>query len=176
MTHVHEIMNGSELCDHRWRQDEGVKVRPPHRPIQIVEGIAQRNPGVDQFGDITRPIRIEVDFRVKIAALCQSGMDINAERGRHFQRVYNVKVVSPGFCEIFPRVRGRVASDKAFLPIRRSAVGIMSLQCLLVIGAFIAENLTEGLQFSAITNQPVPVVVSDLMAKVTEQRAVGLMQ
>jgi hypothetical protein len=110
------------------------------------------NPVIDQLFYITRCIRIEVDLRVKIAAFCQGGLDIDAEGRCHFQRVYNVKVVRPRFGEIFPGVRGRVTGDKAFLPICRSAVGVMSLKRLLVIGALIAEDLTEGLQFVAIMN------------------------
>src|ERR1700683_3265439 len=51
----------------------------------------------------------------------------------------------------------------------------MSLKRLLVVDALIAEDLSDGLQFVAITNQPVPIVVSDLMTEVTEQRAVRLM-
>jgi hypothetical protein len=43
------------------------------------------------------------------------------------------------------------------------------------INALIAEDLTERLQFVAIANQPVPIVVSDLVTEVTEQRAIGLM-
>src|ERR1700683_1639904 len=51
----------------------------------------------------------------------------------------------------------------------------MPLKRLLIVDSLIAEDLSDGLQFVAITTQPVPIVVSDLMTEVTEQRAVRLM-
>jgi hypothetical protein len=88
----------------RWRQDEGIEVWLPHRPIEVVKCIAQRNPSTDQLSDVTGAIRIEIHLCVEVGAFRQRGMDIDAERGRHLQRVDNVKVVRPGFGEIFPRM------------------------------------------------------------------------
>jgi hypothetical protein len=65
---VHEIMNGRKFGNHRGRQDEGIEVWLPHRPVKIIECVAQRNPGVDQLSEPTRSVRIEIDLRVKVAA------------------------------------------------------------------------------------------------------------
>src|SRR3954454_18608291 len=50
----------------------------------------------------------------------------------------------------------------------------MALQRLLIINPFISEQLAGGEQHAAVTDQKVPIMMSDLMTKVTKERAVRL--
>jgi len=52
----------------------------------------------------------------------------------------------------------------------------MSLQRLGIVGALVAEQRTKLLVSTWISDQTVPIIVADFMAKVAEQRAVALVQ
>src|ERR1700730_5101452 len=80
----------------------------------------------------------------------------------------------PRFSPILPRVRGCVSADKLGLPIRRRTLLVVVLQGLLVIRALIAEQLAERFQARAALDQPVPIVMAYLVAKMPQQRPVLL--
>jgi hypothetical protein len=44
-------------------------------------------------------------------------VDPQTESTCHFQRVHNMKIVRPGFCEVFPRMGGGVSADEITLPL-----------------------------------------------------------
>src|SRR5438445_6315348 len=69
---------------------------------------------------------------------------------------------------------GRIGADVFNLPQGRRSVLIVALQGLAVVGALISKQLPEGLQAGTVLYQAVPVVMTDLMSKVTQQRAVLL--
>lgn len=79
--------------------------------------------------------------------------------------------MGPGLREILPSVSAGVAADVMLLPVGRRASRIMVTQTGLVVFTFIAEQPPEGTQPPAVANQPVPVIVANLVTKVGQQSA-----
>lgn len=65
-----------------------------------------------------------------------------------------------------------VAADVVLLPAGGWTLCVMCAQARLVVLALVAEQVTEGRNPGAAADQTVPVVVSDLVPKVSQQRAV----
>src|SRR5262245_53453958 len=82
----------------------------------------------------------------------------------------------PGFGPVLPGMRRRVGADVSIDPARGRTVLVVGFQRRRIVGTFVAEKGAKALQPGAVQNQPVPVVVADLMAKMTEQRAIWLVQ
>src|SRR5882757_5162808 len=80
----------------------------------------------------------------------------------------------PRFGPVLPRMTGGIGADEPLLPIGRRPALIVALQGLLVIGALVAKHLAERLEARTVLDQSIPVVMADLMAKVTQQRPVLL--
>src|SRR6266702_2811840 len=80
----------------------------------------------------------------------------------------------PRFGPVLPWMTGGIGADERFLPIGRRPALIVALQGLLVIGALVAKQLAERLEARTVLDQAIPVVMADLMAKVTQQRPVLL--
>src|SRR4029077_10208707 len=51
----HQLVNKAELPDHRGRQDEGIEVARPHRPVDAVDGKGEGKQYVDEHLVICRP-------------------------------------------------------------------------------------------------------------------------
>ena len=64
----------------------------------------------------------------------------------------------------------------AVAPVGGRALVVVALQRVGVVGALVAEQLAERLVPARTRDEPVPVVVADLVPQVAEQRAVGLVQ
>ena len=50
----------------------------------------------------------------------------------------------------------------------------MGLERLAIVLPLVAEHGTERVEGAAVGDEPVPVIVADLMAEMAQQRAVGL--
>src|ERR1700722_3466314 len=85
--------------------------------------------------------------------------------------------MGPCFRPVFPRMSRGVGSHETLLPVgRRTAVAVMLLQSLRVVGALIAKQLTKSLQLRTVADQAIPEVMADLVPKVAQQRAVRLLE
>ena len=102
------------------------------------------------------------------------GGDAQSKGGGGLQRVHDVQVVGPALGEVLPRVGAGVAADEPLLPVRRRTLGVVSFETDAIVLALVAEQHAEPLQPNAVSHQPLPIVVTDLAAEVSEQRAVGL--
>src|SRR5262249_51578483 len=91
------------------------------------------------------------------------------------QRVDHVKVVRPGFREVFPRMGARIGRYEALRPVERRALLVMRPERRAVIVPFVAEYAPELVEPARVADQQVPVVVPDLVTEMTEQRAIGLL-
>ena len=171
---MNEIMDRAHLLDDRRRQDEGIGVEKAHRPVEAVERIAQRNPGLDQRRGVAHAVRIEVDLGVEFARPRQPRPHIDAEGAGHFQRIDDVQVMRPGLGKVLPGMRRRIGADEILPPVRNGAVGVIGLQRRPVIHRFVAENLAPAFDEAAVAHQQVPEIMADLVAKVAEQRAIWL--
>ena len=171
---MNEIVDGAQLLDHGRRQNERINVGLAHGAVERVERVAERQPGIDQRRHVGRAIGLEVDFGFELAFFRQRRIDVDAEGARHLQGFDDVQVMRPGFGEILPRMRRRIGADEIVLPVRRRARGVVVLQRLPVIQPLVAEDRTKVIQLAAVADQDVPIVMSDLVAKVAEQRAIGL--
>ena len=66
-----------------------------------------------------------------------------------------------------------VGTDVALLPVGRYALLTMPIEGFGVTGAFIAEQSTKRLKSLTFDKQSIPVVVTDFMTEMPEQRAIG---
>ena len=71
-------------------------------------------------------------------------------------------------------MHGGVGADVRLRPVRRRALLVVTLHGLVVVLAVVTEQLAERLEGTAIPDQPVPVVVADLVTQMAEHRAIGL--
>src|SRR5580700_7936403 len=82
--------------------------------------------------------------------------------------------VRRGLGPVFPRVGGCVGADMGILPILARSSAVVMTQCLGVIRTLVTEEATKFLQPCAVANESVPEIVSDLVAEMAEQGAIGL--
>src|SRR4051812_20374141 len=71
-------------------------------------------------------------------------------------------------------MRAGVGRDEPLRPMRRRAVVIVVLQRLAVIRLLVAEYVAEFADERRVRDQPVPIVVRDLVPEVPEQGPVWL--
>src|SRR6185369_10347251 len=94
---------------------------------------------------------------------------------RGLERVEHVHVMGPAFGPIFPWMHRCVRADVTGAPIGRRAFAVMPLQRTRIIDGFVAEQLPKFFQSPwHFFNQAEPIVMTDLVAKMTEQRAIDL--
>ena len=97
--------------------------------------------------------------------------------GSGFQQIHHVQIVGPGFGPVLPRVRGGIGADEVTAPVGvAQAFVIVALQGLRIVLTLIAKQGSEGLQISGVCYQLVPVKMTNFMAQMPYQRAIGLMQ
>src|SRR5580704_17306566 len=72
-------------------------------------------------------------------------------------------------------MHGGIGADEVLLPTRGWAFAVVAFQRFLVVGALVAENLAKGVQLGAVRNQPIPKVMPNLMAKMPQKGAIGLL-
>ena len=111
---------------------------------------------------------------LRIARIETNGFSDQSEIVGNFQRVLDVHEMGPGFRPVFPGMRRRIMADVVVLPVRRGSVGIVVLQGLLIIGLFVAEKSAEAVKIISIADQAVPVIVANLVPKMSEQGTQGL--
>src|SRR6185312_14285488 len=81
----------------------------------------------------------------------------------------------PGFGEVLPGMGGGVHADKVVLPVGRRALVIVLLKRLAIIEPVVAEQSAASGEPAWFTRyQPVPEIVSGLMAEMAQQGAIGL--
>ena len=95
-------------------------------------------------------------------------------RASGLQCVDHVKVVRPCLSEIFPWMRTGVAGDKTLRPILRRTIRIVLLKCGGIVLLLIAEDRAKAVEMRGIRNQTIPVIMRNLVAKMSKQGAVGL--
>ena len=96
-----------------------------------------------------------------------------ANRGRRFQCVGHVKIVRPGFRPILPRMGRCVGRDEIFLPENRSARLVVTLERFGIILPLVAEDAAQSRGVLFVSEEPVPIVVADLMPKMSKDGPVG---
>ncbi len=159
------------------RQHKGVKVRLPHGARHLVEQHGQAGPAVQKSQEALCIRMLGLVQRVKGERrefqLCGVGGQAKTQCRVH--GVADVQVMRPALGPVFPRMHAGIGADVVQRPVRARALRIVGLQAGRVVLGFIAEQGAKALQPVGAGDQPVPVVVADLMAEMPEQRAVGLM-
>ena len=143
-----------------------------HGAVQAVDGERQREPGVDDGGHFGLAVGVEAYVGLQAGIAGELGVDADAEGGGHFQRVYYVQVVGPGFGEVLPGVGGGVDADEVVLPAGFVRVLVVGLQGLVVVGAFVTEHGAERFDGGRAADEQVPVMVADFVAEMAERGAV----
>ncbi|MNF85568.1 hypothetical protein D3C84_679670 [compost metagenome] len=69
-------------------------------------------------------------------------------------------------------MHGGVGADVVLLPVQRCTLLIMPFECVGVTGALVTEQAAKRLKPMAVGDQPIPVIVTDLMAKMPKQGAI----
>src|SRR3954466_6017420 len=119
-------------------------------------------------------IGIKVDRRRQPAAR-PPRLDLESKGRRRLQGIDNVHVMRPGFREILPGMHGGVHADEIFLPVGWGALAVMALERLVIILPVIAEQSPKTWQDSGVRgHQPVPEIVPDLVAKMSQQSTIRL--
>jgi hypothetical protein len=104
----------------------------------------------------------------------ENGLIHETEGARGLRGVLNMHEVGPAFGPVFPGMRRGVGADVVVLPILRRPVGVVAPERLVIVRSLVSEELAETLGELFSTDEAIPVVVTDLVAEVTEQRAVRL--
>ena len=160
------VWTNLHLLQHRGGQHERVEIVFSHRSVHHVQRPRQRQPHVDD--------------RVKSAGAQHSSLECRGrrsetERGRGVQGVADVQVVGEGLRPVLGGVHGGVGGDEVLLPVRWRALVVVTVQRCLVVGIRVAEQLTEPLAvLLRRTDEPVVVIVTDLVPEMAEQRPVRL--
>lgn len=79
-----------------------------------------------------------------------------------------VHIVRPGFCPVFPRVRGRIGTHEIILPVWRRPFCIVTSQGLAVVGTFITKHASEFFEPRSVADEQIPVIMSDFMTTMPE--------
>src|SRR5262245_37613678 len=73
-------------------------------------------------------------------------------------------------------MRARIGADEALLPVRGGTVGVVSLQRFAMVRPFVAKLAAKGLQRISAGDEPVPVVMANLVPEVARERSIGFVQ
>ena len=95
---------------------------------------------------------------------------------RRIHRVDDVYVVRPRFGEVLPGMGARIEADERVLPTVRRAAPIVRLQRRRIVGALVAEQRAEIFDQLGVLDEPIPVVMADLVPQMAEHRAVRLVE
>lgn len=169
-----KAVNEPQLAHDRRREDERVEVGLAYAVVEAIDGIGERQPRPEEDVEVGLSIWIEVDRDAERRIASRPRTNTQAEGVGGLQRIDDVQVVCPGLGEILPGMSAGIAADEILLPIRARPHGIVPLQASLVILALVAEQLAKRTQPDTASDEAIPVVMADLVAKVTEQRPEGL--
>ena len=142
-----------------------------HAAIERIDRERQRQPGLDQM----RHVGIG-GWKSNTApgTLLQLRIDRQAGHVRGFERIDHVKIVRPGLGKILPRVRTCIRRDKTLGPVGGSALRVILLERGHIVPPLVAEDAAEFIEMRRVGDQPVPIIMPDLVAEMAEQRAIGL--
>ena len=101
--------------------------------------------------------------------------DVTASAGAAFDGIDHVHVMRPALCEVFPWVGGRVGGDKIDLPTCGWTVVVVMLERGGVVRGLVTEDGPEGLDLAPVLDQPVPIIMADLVPEMAEQGPIGFM-
>ncbi len=172
-------MGEGELACRDGRDDERVKVGQTHAAVERVRGFRKHQPARQHPVELRARLEGRPSAGLwRLAGRQSAGIQPvqgKIERTNHFERVGDVQVVREGLGPVLPGVARRIGGDVAGLPVRWRAIPVMTLQGILVVHRFVAEDISEALQPAGIVaNQPVPVIVAELVAEMAEQGAIVL--
>src|SRR5208283_2377743 len=89
------------------------------------------------------------------------------------KRVDDMEIMGEGLRKVLPGMARGVDADEAVARIGALAL-VVIFQCGGVIRSLVAEELAKGVRLAAVPNEEVPIIVADLVTKVTEHRAIRL--
>ena len=171
-------MDEVQLGHHFVRKYKRIEIGLPHGARHAVEQHGELCPAVQKRQeDLGIGVVGQVEGRgVERGVVELRRIQRQTIAGSGVDRVAHVHVVSPALGPVFPRVHAGVGTDKMEGPVRARAFFIALFQALGVVLVFIAKQLPEcGQPFAAgVVDQPVPIVVPDLVAKVPHQGTVRL--
>lgn len=179
----HHLMHKPQFPQHRCRQRKRIGVVLSQTAVEAVEHERSGHALAEQLGEGWLrglgvgggTVGILAPGGDRFAWALQA--ELHLEVGGGFQQVHQVQVVGPGLGPVFPWVHGGVAADVVRGPVGGWAGGVVALQGLAVVGAFVAEQLAKLLQGGGIVREEqVPVKVAHFVPQVAEQGAVGLVQ
>ena len=102
--------------------------------------------------------------------------EADADGGGGLQRVADVEVVGEGLGPVLPGVGGGIGGDVLVVGGTVEKTVVVAGHGGGVVGPFVTEAGAERLDAAGLLDEDGPVVVTDLVAEVTEQRAIGLRQ
>ncbi len=153
------------------RQHERIRILHAHAAIEAVERQRHRVPARGQRFEIAKRQRIGGHL---FAGTLGAG---NAQRKSvalgGLERVDHVQVVRPGLRPVFPGMHGGVGADVRIRPVRGRALLVVALHRLVVVERVVAEELAKCAEQVAVPDEPVPVVVADLVPQVAEHGAIA---
>ena len=163
------------------RQHKRVEVRLSHAAGHFVEQGSQSRPVVQKVQKLLRlRVRLLVQRVQGEKGELQVGLvqmvmgQPQADGG--VDRVPHVQVMRPAFGPVFPRVGAGVSADVVQPPVGRRAFAVVALQTGGVVLRLVAKQRSKTVHPRRSAHQPVPIVVANFMAKVSQQRAVRLAQ
>src|SRR4051794_30984862 len=86
-----------------------------------------------------------------------------------------MQVMSPCLRPIFPGMNTRIGADKSLFPVGLGPFLIVTIQGRGIILTLIAKTLAKRLEQIAVLDEPVPIIMADLVAKMAQQGSVWLM-
>ena len=156
-----------ELEDDPGVEPKRIKVGVPHRAVDRIEGEGGGQPAADKRGGVSAvsidlvpcpDLRFECDAEVRHRPKCVDDMEEMGE----------------GLCEVLPRMGCGVGTDMAVGPIGERAASIVAMYRLRIIGALVPEQRSEAILHVGPGNEPIPIIVADLMTEVTEKGPIRL--
>jgi hypothetical protein len=100
----------------------------------------------------------------------------HAEACGSLHHIHDVKIMSPGFRPIFPRMSAGIGAHMPGLPIRRRTMFVILLQGGGVVRGFITEQSAEIREPFAVGDQPIPIIMGDLVSQMSEQSSMWFME
>ncbi len=166
------LVHEAQLLEHLGRQHERIRILHAHAAIEAVERQRHRVPARGQRFEIAK--RQRIGGHVFAGTLGAGNAQRKSVALGGLERVDHVQVMRPGFRPVLPGMHGGVGADERIRPVRGRALLVVALHRLVVVERVVAEELAKCAEQVAVPDQPVPVVVADLMPQVAEHGAIGL--
>ncbi len=167
-----QLVHEAELLRHRWREHERVGVDDAHAPVEAVERDRQGYPASEQIVEVVEVERAGGQPMVGRAAE-RLRLQHETVGSGGAERVDHVKIVRPRFRPIFPRVHAGVRAHEVSRPSVGRTLGVVAPNGLVVIVSLVAEYAAERGQPLRIGDQAIPVVVTNLVAKMSDDGSIA---